>query len=143
MGNRKPVGIRAVLGTALHASTAVFDRATIDHAPVRIDDAAGVLVAKIHTPEYETDYRGDDIDPQQAERIGLALHRMYCTDIAPTMHYTDVETVLTPFPMDCGVGLHIELTGSMDRGRVASLPHDPRPATPDLVSRGAVITNGR
>lgn len=143
MGNRKPVGIRAVLGTALHASTAVFDRGVIDHAPVRIDDAAGVLVAKIHTPEYETDYRGDDIDPKQAESIGLALHRMYCTDIAPHMHYTDVETTLTPFPIDCGGGLHVELTGSMDRGRVSSLPHDPRPVIPDLKSGRAVIANGK
>lgn len=142
-GNRKPVGIRAVLGTALHASTAVFDRATIDHAPIRIDDAASVLVAKIHTPEYETDYRGDDIDAKKAEEIGLALHRMYCRDIAPTMHYTDVETTLAPFPIDCGGGLTVELTGSMDRARVSVHPGDSRPVIPDLKSGRAVVAKGK
>lgn len=142
MGNRKPVGIRAVLGTALHASTAVYDRSVIDHAPVRIDDAASVLVAKIQTPEYEVDYSGDDIDEKKAEEIGLALHRMYCKDIAPLMHYTDVETTLTPFPIDCGGGLVIELTGSMDRARVSVHPGDSRPVIPDLKSGKSVVAKG-
>jgi hypothetical protein len=142
-GHRKPVGIRAVLGTALHASTAVFDRALIDHEPVKIDDAASVLVAKIQTPEYETDFSNDDIDEEQAEKIGLALHRMYCMDIAPHMHYTDVETQLAPFVIDCGDGLHVQLTGTMDRARVSLYPHESKPVIPDLKSGRAVVAKGQ
>lgn len=141
-GERMPVGIRAVLGTALHASTAVYDRAAIDHAPVRIDDAATVFIAKLHTPDYETDYTGDDLTPQKAEAIGLALHRLYCTEIAPRMHYTDVETTLKPFDIACG-DVTVTLTGSLDRSRVAQGPHQAKPVIPDLKSGRAVIAKGR
>lgn len=142
MGNRKPVGIRAVLGTALHASTAQYDRAQVDHQPIRIDDAAQTFIAKIHTPEYEVDYRDDDITPQQAESIGLQLHRLYCTTIAPNMHYTDVETELKPFHIDCGGGLIVTLTGTMDRARVAQGPHMSKPIIPDVKTGRAVISKG-
>ncbi|TCG08357.1 hypothetical protein BZM27_12540 [Paraburkholderia steynii] len=142
LGMRMPVGIRAVLGTALHASTATYDRAYIDHEPMRIDDAASVLAARIHTPEYETDYRHDDITPQQAESIGLRLHHMYCEQITPTMHYVDVETTLKPFDIDCGGGLTVTLTGTMDRARVSAPPHVAHPIIPDLKSGRAVISKG-
>lgn len=142
MGHHMPVGIRAVLGTALHASTATYDRAYIDHEPMRIDDAASVLAAKIHAPEYETDYRHDDIDEKQAESIGLRLHHMYCEQITPAMHYVDVETTLKPFDIDCGGGLTVTLTGTMDRARVSLAPHMPHPVIPDLKSGRAVVSKG-
>lgn len=142
MGNQMPVGIRAVLGTALHASTAVYDRAQIDHESMRIDDAAEVLLAKIHTPDYETDYTHDDITPSEAQSIGLRLHHIYCAEVSPNMFYTDVETTLKPFDIDCGDGLTVQLTGSMDRARVSLLPHDTKPVIPDLKSGRAVIAKG-
>ena len=142
LGERLPVGIRAVLGTALHASTAVFDRAVIAHEPVRIDDAATVFIAKLLTPDYETDYRGDDITVEKAEAIGLELHRLYCKEISPRMHYVDVETTLTPFDIDCGGGVIVTLTGSLDRARVAQGPQQAKPVIPDLKSGRAVIAKG-
>lgn len=148
-GNRKPVGIRAVLGTAVHASTAAFDQALIDHEHLRIDDAAEVFIARLHNPDYEVDYSGDDIDPPTAEKIGLALHRMYCADVAPHMGYTDVEMALKPFDIDCGGGLIITLTGTMDRARVSMKPHQTKPVIPDIktgrrvVAKGAAVMKGR
>lgn len=142
LGHRKPVGIRAVLGTALHASTAVFDRAAIDHEPVRIDDAAGVFIAKLQTPDYDVDYSADDLTENEAETIGLELHRQYCKEISPRMHYTDVETVLKPFDIDCGGGVIVTLTGSLDRARVAQGPQQAKPVIPDLKSGRAVIAKG-
>lgn len=142
MGHRKAVGIRAALGTALHASTAAFDRAAIDHVPMDIDDAASVFVAKLQTPEYEVDYSADDLTEQNAETIGLTLHRMYCTEISPRMHYIDVEMSLTPFDIDCGGGLKVTLTGTMDRARVAQGPHQAKPVIPDVKSGKAVIAKG-
>lgn len=142
MQHRKPVGIRAVLGTALHASTAVFDRAAIDHVPMDIDDAASVFVAKLQTPEYEVDYSTDDLTEQNAETIGLELHRLYCEIISPRMHYIDVEMTLKPFEIDCGGGLTVVLTGTMDRARVAQGPHQAKPVIPDVKSGRAVITKG-
>jgi hypothetical protein len=142
MQHRKPVGIRAVLGTALHASTAVFDRAAIDHVPMHIDDAASVFVAKLQTPEYDVDYSADDLTERDAERIGLELHRLYCELIAPRMHYIDVEMTLKPFDIDCGGGLIVTLTGTMDRARVAQGPHQAKPVIPDVKSGKSVIAKG-
>jgi hypothetical protein len=142
LGERLPVGIRAVLGTALHASTAVFDRAAIDHEPMRIDDAAGVFIAKLQTPDYEVDYTGDDLSVSDAERIGLELHRLYCKEISPRMNYVDVETTLKPFDIDCGGGVTVTLTGSLDRARVAQGPHQTKPVIPDLKSGRMVIAKG-
>ena len=141
-GHRKPVGIRAVLGTAVHASTAVFDQSLISHEHLRIDDAAEVFVRKLHNPEYEVDYTADDIDAPTAERIGLALHRMYCADIAPHMSYTDVEMTLKPFDIDCGDGLTITLTGTMDRARVSMKPHTNKPVIPDIKTGKRVVAKG-
>jgi hypothetical protein len=42
------VGLRAALGTAIHAGTAAYDQAKIDRSGLTIDDAAGVLVDKLH-----------------------------------------------------------------------------------------------
>lgn len=142
MQHRKPVGIRAVLGTALHASTAVYDRAVIDHTPMRIDDAASVFVAKLLTPEYEVDYSADDLTEGEAERIGLELHHLYCDLISPRMHYTDVEMTLKPFEIDCGGGMTVELTGTMDRARVAQGPRQAKPVIPDVKSGKSVIAKG-
>ena len=54
--HRKPSGMPAVLGTGLHASTAVFDAALVEGKPIKPGDAADVLIEKLHHPEFEVDY---------------------------------------------------------------------------------------
>lgn len=123
MGMRRPSGLRAVLGTAIHAGTAAFDQARMDGRPIPIGDAAEVFIDALQNPEDETDYRGDNITLTHAEKIGLALTVKYCGDISPMFRYTSVEMKLAPYELDCGDGLTIRLTGSMDRSRTGYLTH--------------------
>lgn len=118
LGIRKPSGLRAHLGTSIHASTAAYDLGRLDGHPLSVDDAAGIFVDSLHKPDREVDFSQDDLDVRTAEHIGLKLHTAYCLDIAPRFHYVAVEAKLQPMEIDCGGGTVIRLTGSMDRARV-------------------------
>jgi hypothetical protein len=117
LGMRKPSGLRAQLGTAIHASTAAFDAAQLAKQSMSINDAADVLVKTLYEPEYDVDYNQDDLTLLDAEKIGLKLHSKYCSQIAPHMDYLSVEMPLNPLEIDCGGGTIIRLTGTMDRAR--------------------------
>jgi hypothetical protein len=140
LGMRKPSGFRAQLGTAVHAGTAAYDQANLDGAPISIDDAAGVFVEKLHNPEQEIDYSQDDLKPREGEAIGLKLLARYCSQIAPHMDYQSVEMALEPLVIDCGNGILVRLTGTMDRARVARV--DGRKIIPDIKTGARVIANG-
>lgn len=140
LGMRKPAGLRAQLGTALHASTAAYDVARLPGAdPITVDDAAGVFVDTLMHPEREVDYEQDDLTPKDAERIGLNLHTQYCLDLAPTFDFLSVEAQLQPLDIDCGDTI-VRLTGTMDRARVATTPAGP--VIPDIKSGSRVIEHG-
>nr|DAH57934.1 MAG TPA: PD-(D/E)XK nuclease superfamily protein [Caudoviricetes sp.] len=140
LGMRKPSGLRAVLGTAVHASTAANDQAHLDGNPLSPDDTAGVMVDTLRHPEQDVDYTSDKLTVDEAERIGLSLHARYCIDIAPQFEFVAVEMKLTPFEIDCGNGSTIRLTGSMDRARVAHVENGI--AIPDIKTGSRIIQNG-
>lgn len=139
-GIRKAAGLRAQLGTALHASTATFDKGRISGAPVSIDDAAGVFVDTLTKPERDVDYAQDDLTVRDAERIGLVLHSRYCNDVSPRFDFASVEEQLPPMDIDCGGGMIVRLTGTMDRARVAKTAAGA--VIPDVKSGTRVIENG-
>lgn len=148
LGMRLPSGLRAQLGTAIHASTAAFDSGRLPGGSrVTPDDAAGVLVDTLTKPEREVDYTKDDITPREAERIGLQLHTAYCLDVSPRFSFQSVEAKLKPLDIDCGSGIVVRLTGTMDRARVAASPAGP--VIPDIktgarvIEKGEVKTKGR
>jgi RecB family exonuclease len=115
-GLRMPSSAAAQLGTAVHAGTAAFDASRLPGAsPISVDDAAGVLVDAIHKPEIEVDW--DDTNPNDAERIALALHTRYCHDVAPRQHYVGVEVTCERLELP---ELGIALTGQTDRVRVVA-----------------------
>lgn len=146
LGNRKPSGLRAALGTALHASTAVFDRGLITGEGIKPGEAADVLVQKLHTPDYEVDVTQDDLTIKEAEMIGLSLHTKYCTTLAPHMGYESVEAEFAPLDIECGGGVIVTLTGTMDRARVAKGGGKRRivdlKSGARAISNGAVVTKG-
>jgi hypothetical protein len=120
LGMRRPAGIRATLGTAVHASTAAFDQAKLDHSPITSSDAADVFIHTLHHPTDDVDYKQDkSITMKQAEVIGLTLHAKYCADISPLFDYKAVEMQMAPVDIDVGGGMTIRLKGTMDRARVA------------------------
>lgn len=140
LGMRKPSGLRAQLGTAVHAGTAAFDQAGLDGAPISIDDAAGVFVDTLHHPEQEIDYQQDELRVSEAESIGLKLLARYCSTIAPQMQYQSVEMPLEPLVIDCGHGIKVRLTGTMDRARVFHL--DGRKIINDIKTGARLISDG-
>ncbi|WP_347558535.1 PD-(D/E)XK nuclease family protein [Robbsia sp. KACC 23696] len=135
--HRKAAGLRALLGTAVHAGTAAFDQARLQQAPILPDDAADAFVESLRTPEYDVDYKQDDLKLQEAERIGLTLVSRYCTTIAPQFDFIAVEMALEPLVIDCGGGTTVTLTGTMDRARVAAT--DDGVVIPDVKTGRAVV----
>lgn len=123
LGIRKPAGLRAHLGTSIHASTAAYDSSRLPGgSPISVDDAAGVLVDTLRMPDRDVDYDQDGLSVNDAETIGLRLTAAYCHEIAPRFTYVAVEAKLKPLDIDCGGGVLVRLTGSMDRARVAATP---------------------
>lgn len=141
LGIKKPAGLRAHLGTSIHASTAAYDLAKLEGSALTVDDAAGVFVDSLHKPDREVDYDQDNLDLRTAERIGLTLHTTYCMDIAPQFNYVAVEAKLQPMEIDCGGGTVIRLTGSMDRARVTE-SFSGQHLISDLKTGSRVISDG-
>jgi len=118
LGMFKPSGLRAQLGTAIHASTAIFDTSRMNDAGLTADECAQALVDTLRRPDRECDFSGEDLTVNEAERIGLALHAKYCEQISPRYTFFAVELTTKTLVIDCGNGVEIEMTGTMDRARV-------------------------
>lgn len=114
-GKRTPSTGKAVLGTAIHASTAVYDQSRIDGSGITIDEAVGAAVDKINSPGEDVDW-GDD-NQRDAEKIAISLHTKYCQQIAPTQNYKAVEIECEKLVIS---DLGIALTGTTDRIRKTS-----------------------
>lgn len=111
-GKRTPSNGKAMLGKAVHASTAVFDQSVIDGAGITIDEAAAAVVDTIHKPDEDVVWEDDS--PQDAERIAISLHSKYCTQIAPRQTYRAVEVRCESLEI---TDIGIALTGTTDRVR--------------------------
>jgi PD-(D/E)XK nuclease superfamily len=113
LGKRCPSTGRAVLGKAIHASTAVYDRSKLEGSGITIDEAACAAVDAIHKPDEEV-LLDDGERQEEIERIAVALHKLYCTRIAPTQQYAAVEVQCERLEIsDIGIALQ----GTTDRVR--------------------------
>lgn len=141
LGMRMASSLRAHIGTAIHHGTAVFDQAKLEGKPIKPLDAADAYIDALYNPADEVDYKSDKtITLDQAETIGLALTNKYCTEISPRFRFKAVEMKLEPMEIDCGNGITIELTGTMDRARVAD--SESGVVIPDVKTSGRIISNG-
>lgn len=113
LGMKTPTSGKALLGTALHRSTAVYDQSTLDGAGITIDEAAGAAVDAIHKPQEDVLF-DDGGSPSDLEPVAIALHKLYCTKIAPTQEYAAVEVTCDSLEI---TDLDIALTGTTDRVR--------------------------
>lgn len=113
LGMRMPSSGAATLGTAVHAGTAVFDQSVIDGTGVSINEAASAVVDAIYKPEQDVAW-DEDMQPKTAEKIALALHTKYCSEIAPKQNYVGVEITCERLEI---TDLGIALTGTTDRIR--------------------------
>lgn len=118
MGMRMPSSPRAAIGQGVHAGTAAFDKARIDGAPIRPVEAAELALEAMHA-QPDVDWRIDpDLRQSTAEVEVLNVTTRYCTQVSPNYTFVAVETTTKPLAIDCGDGLVIVLTGTLDRARV-------------------------
>jgi hypothetical protein len=118
-GKNMPSSGAATLGTAVHAGTALFDASRLPGGtPISANDAAGAVVDAIYKPEQDVDW--DEDRPQDAEKIALALHAKYCSEIAPKQQYAAVEIACERLEIP---DLGIALTGTTDRVRKTENGH--------------------
>lgn len=140
LGMRNPAGLRASLGTAIHAGTAVFDQGRLDNAGISAGDAAGAMMDSLHDPENEFDSGRDDLTMREAESIGVSLVSKYCVDVSPNYNFLAVEMETSPLDIDCGGGVVVRLTGTMDRARIKKSTAGIGIA--DIKSGGAAVQKG-
>lgn len=115
-GLRTPSSGSARLGTAVHTSTALFDTSRMNGTGITPDEAAGAAVDAIHKPDEEVLW--DDLQPTEAERIALSLHRLYCSTIAPRQTYAAVEATCERLDIaDLGIALSGGAAGQQRAGR--------------------------
>jgi hypothetical protein len=141
LGLRRPSGLRATLGTAIHASTAAFDQSRLDRTNISASDAADVFIHTLHHPTDDVDYKQDrSITMREAEVIGLTLHTKYCVEISPRFTFKAVEMLMEPVEIDVD-GITIRLKGTMDRARVAEA--EGGVVIPDIKSGSRLIEQDR
>ncbi len=113
-GKRSPTPGVAALGTAIHASTAVYDRSTLMGDGVTAEEAMGAAVDAIYRPTEEVVWSAE-LQPARAERVAAGLHHAYCRTEAPKHKYIAIELTCNELDIDCGNGVTIKLTGTPDR----------------------------
>jgi len=120
LGMRQPSSPRAAIGTAFHAGTGAFDKARVLGETFRPADAADVVIAALDEAEAEgIDWNADpDFRRSTAERTALAMTARYCVEVSPRYTFIAVELPTKPLSIDCGDGIVITLTGTMDRARI-------------------------
>lgn len=118
LGLSLPSSGRARLGTAVHAGTAAFDHAKVLGKPIRAGDAVDAFLASLRSKDEPVRWEGD-LRLRDAEDVGAVLTVLYCTEISPSFSFAAVELELRDMVIECGDGVAIKLTGTMDRGRVA------------------------
>ena len=111
-GKRTPSNGKAMLGKAVHASTAMFDQSGLDGTGITIDESAAAAVDTINKPDE--DVLWEDDSPLDAEKIAISLHVKYCQQIAPKQDYKAVEVKCESLVI---TDLSIALTGTTDRVR--------------------------
>lgn len=114
LGKRCPQAPGALLGKALHRSTAVFDDSTIKGKGIKVGEAAAAAVDEIHKPTEDVHYGENDLNPQELENVALSLHHQYCTQIAPWQQYAAVEVTCERLEI---TDIGLALTGTTDRIR--------------------------
>ncbi len=137
---RSPGSLRQQLGTAIHASTAAHDTARMNGENPDPMETAAVMVDTLKNPRSEIDYSSDDITYKEAEAIGLTLHGKYCTQVSPRYEFVAVELQTKPMEIDCGDGVVVTLTGTMDRARVVKNEYGVRIADVKTGARATTTT---
>lgn len=113
----RPSSVPAIMGTAIHHGTAVYDAAKVEQRTPNIDEAVNAAQDKLVHPDDDVIWTDDDYSRRQAEEITIKATEKYCNEISPLYQYSAIE--LRPLPLDIEVeGEIIRISGQMDRTRI-------------------------
>lgn len=113
LGLRTPSGAPAVIGTAVHAGTAVFDAPRVTGGKGDVGDAIEAAAEAARNPIGEVIW--DDFRPSEAIDIAARLTNHYCHEIAPSFTYRKVEQQLDHMDVEATNGILLRFTGHVDR----------------------------
>ena len=116
-GRRSWSSAEALLGTAVHAGTAVFDRERATGHPIEASQAALAVVDAISAGANDVAWIAGGMTQTGVRDEAMKTHFRYCADIVARPAWTEVETKLDPITLQFG-GVAITLTGTEDRGRL-------------------------
>ncbi len=142
LNRRMPNSPRALIGTGVHAGTAVYDLSRVDGGqPICLDEAAGVAVDTIEERIKTEGVIWTNDEPSKREVLNTALRvtTTYCELVAPRYEFEAVELATKPLDIDCGGGIVVTLTGTLDRARVRAGSH----GITDVKTGRAAVVQGR
>lgn len=105
-----PTNSKALLGTAIHASTAKYDQSVLDASGLTIEETKATAVDVIREPQEDVIW--DNVTASEIENIALSLHDKYCKIVAPMQTYKAVEIECDKLIIE---DLGISLSGTTDR----------------------------
>lgn len=145
MGMHSPSSPRAALGRAIHHGTALFDQGRIS-APgsISVAQACESSAEFLTQPDQdeEVDWRAEeDLTIGKAVDISVKLTMLYCQQISPRYEFRSVELETKPLDIDCGGGVVVRITGTLDRSRMIVGAHGLGIA--DLKSGANAVEKGR
>lgn len=115
----------SLMGSGLHAGSALYDRGRVEHFKVTLDDAVGAALDEVRDriQNEPTRFLPDEPNQRAVETAVMRMTHTYCTKVSP--HYTFEAVELTCKPLDIAVNdqLTIQLTGQLDRARIATAVH--------------------
>lgn len=139
MKKHTPSSPKSLLGTAIHKSTGVFDKAVLDGSPLSADDAVGAGVDAIYRPDQDIAWDDEQFPtPQKVEGVVRSLHGKYCKEIAPKQNYVAVEVSVDSLHL---TDLGIILTGTTDR--IYQTEHGDKGIKDIKTGKTAVGTDGK
>jgi len=118
LGKRIPASAPAVIGTAVHRSTAAHDLEKMRGTELAPEQTVEVAYDYIAHPEQEIQW--GETTQATARKVAARVHRDYVHQIAPTRTYLAVEMPLSALTIDIGEGISIRLTGTVDRLRTTT-----------------------
>lgn len=116
-GKRSWSSAEALLGTAVHAGTAVFDRERATGHPIQASEAALAVVDAISAGASDVAWVAGGLTQTSVRDEAMKTHFRYCADIVDRPAWTEIETKLEPVELPFGK-VTILLTGTEDRGRM-------------------------
>ncbi len=117
LGNmRMPSGAPSIMGSGVHAGTAVYDNQRMIRVPPSVEQAIQVATDFVRNPEEDVIW--DDFRQNEAIDIVARLTQNYCINFASRWHFDAVELPMDHWDVVAANGLVIRFTGHIDRRRV-------------------------